>query len=233
MQNTKKEIEKLEEFKKQIKKLNSYFNIQDFLNKIPINFEDDGNGETCMSPLSVLKSKKCHCIEGAFFAAACIWLNKLGKPLVLDMIGEKGDWDHVIAIFKKGKGKNLRFGAISKTNHAVLIYREPVYNSIRELVMSYFHEYTDDKAKGRKTLRKYSNPIDISIFGKDWIVSSDNLWHIHDYLDSVKHFNILTGKQIRELRKADDIEIRMGKLVDFSRNNIKDGINHRIALKLL
>jgi len=46
----------------------------------------------------------------------------------------RDDDDHVIAVFKK----NNKWGAISKTNHAVLRYREPVYNSIRELIMSFF-----------------------------------------------------------------------------------------------
>lgn len=84
-----------------LKKLNTPAKIQDFINKLPVNFELDGR-ETCMSPASVLKTWKAHCIEGAFLAAAAIWLNKIGtgKPLVVDMIGERGDWDHVIAVFK-------------------------------------------------------------------------------------------------------------------------------------
>ena len=206
MQLTKKEI-------KILKELNTTIKIQNFINKIPINFEPEG--ETCLSPKSVLEKNRAHCIEGAFLAAAAIWINGLGKPLVVDMIGEKGDWDHVIAVFKKDN----KWGAISKTNHAVLRYREPVYRDIQELIMSYFHEYTDDKGHGRKTLRKYSNPIDLAIFGKDWITQSDNLWHIHDYIDSVKHFDILTKQQEINLRRADDIEIKMGDLVDFNRPN--------------
>ncbi len=195
-------------------KLNSPAKIQDFINAIPVNFELDGK-ETCMSPLSVLKNRKCHCIEGAFLAAAAIWMNKIGNglPLVIDLRGEDGDWDHVIAVFEiDGK-----FGAISKTNHAVLRYREPVYASVRELVMSYFHEYTDDKGKGRKTLREYSEAIDLSVFGEEWITSEEDLWHIHDYIDSVKHYKILNKEQEKNLRKADDIEIKMGELVEYSR----------------
>jgi hypothetical protein len=198
-----------------IRKLNTPAKIQDFLSAMPANFEDDGNGETCLSPRKVLEKNKCHCIEGAFFAAACIWINKIGvgKPLVIDMIGEKGDWDHVIAVFKI----NNRFGAISKTNHSVLRYRDAVYSNVRELVMSYFNEYSDDKGFGKKTLRKYSDAIDLSSFGKDWITSEEDLWHIHDYIDSVKHFNILTKEQIKELRKQEQIEIDAGQMTQFSR----------------
>ena len=42
--------------------------------------------------------------------------------------------------------------------------KRAVYKTIRELVMSYFHEYTDNK--GRKTLRSYSNPVNLSRFDK-------------------------------------------------------------------
>ena len=218
----KNKKEELLEFKKKIKILNTPAKIQDFINNIPVNFELDGV-DTCLSPLNVLRKNKCHCIEGAFFAAACIWLNKIGnsKPLVIDMRGEKGDWDHVIAVFRiDGK-----FGAISNTNHAVLRYREPVYSSVRELVMSYFHEYTDDRRIGKKTLREYSDLVDLSIFGKDWIISSEDLWEIHDYLDRVKHFKILSKKQEKNLRKADKIEVAMGELREFDKKKAQAGKN--------
>ncbi|MEK6880461.1 MAG: hypothetical protein AABY22_12670 [Nanoarchaeota archaeon] len=194
-----------------LKKLDTPAKIQDFIDKIPVNFEKDGK-DTCMSPSSVLKNKKCHCIEGAFLAAASIWINKIGvgKPLIVDLRGTSDDFDHVIAVFKIDE----KWGAISKTNHAVLRYREPVYASIRELVMSYFHEYTDDKNTGKKTLREYSGIVDLSVFGKDWIFSDDDLWHIHDYLDRVKHFKILTLKQEKNLRRVDKIEIKAGKIVE-------------------
>ena len=209
-------MQKNDDFLKTLRRLNTPGRIQDFLNKIPINFELDGK-ETCMSPANVLKKNKCHCIEGAFLAAAAIWINKigLGKPLVVDLRGTKDDFDHVIAVFKiDGK-----WGAISKTNHAVLRYREPVYRDIPELVMSYFHEYTDEKNTGKKTLREFSDAVDLSIFGKEWVFSGDNLWHIHDYLDRIKHYKILTRKQEKNLRKADKIEIKAGELVEWERKN--------------
>src|SRR3989344_5515212 len=98
------------------------------------------------------------------------FLNKLKihgkKPLLVDLKTTKDDFEHVIAVFKQGKGKNSKWGAITKTNHAVLRYRESIYNSIRELVMSFFHEYFDDK--GRKNLRSFSMPINLNKFGSKW-----------------------------------------------------------------
>jgi len=195
--------------KKILKKLNNEKKIQDFLNKLKINFEPDG--ETCCSPRKVLRERKAHCIEGAFLAYLCFKFN--GKSArIVDLKTTRDDFEHVICVFKKDD----KFGCVSKTNHAVLRYREPVYNSIRELVMSYFHEYFDNK--GNKNLRSFSVPVDLfSIFGDDWITSEENLWNMHDYLDSVKHFSILTRKQIRNLRKADKIEIKAGKIVEYKR----------------
>lgn len=199
MYNLTKEEEKV------LRSLNSPGKIQDFLNNLKINFEL--KGETCMSPRMVLKTGMCHCIEGAMLAALA--LRFLGyKPLLVDLTATKDDFDHVIAVYKK----NEFWGAISHTNHGVLRYREPIYKNIRELVMSYFHEYTDPK--GRKTLRSYSNPVDLSKFDKKaWMTSEKDLWYINDYLEKVKHYPIINKKQIRSLRKQDDIEMKAGSIV--------------------
>lgn len=187
--------------------------IQGFLNKIPINF--DYNKDTCMSPRMVLKKWKCHCIEGAFLAALALQMHGY-KPLIVHLKASRDDYDHVIAVFKENK----KWGAISKTNHGVLRYREPVYNSIRELVMSYFHEYFNNK--GKKALRSYSVPVDLSRFDKKgWATDEKDLWYIDSYLDKVKHFQILTRKQIKNLRKADKIEIEIGKVTEWKRGKKK------------
>lgn len=192
-----------------LKELKNPSQIQDFLNKIPINFEE--KGDTCMSPRMVLQKKKCHCIEGAMFAALALRLQGR-KPLIVHLKTTKEDYEHVIAIFQE-KGK---WGALSKTNHGVLRYREPVYNNLRELVMSFFHEYTDNK--GRKTLRSFSVPVNLARFDKKgWMTDEKDLWYIDDYLDKVKHFKILTRKQIAKLRKADKLEIKIGKITEWKK----------------
>ncbi len=181
--------------------------IQDFLNKIPINF--DYKKDTCMSPRMVLKKNKCHCIEGALVAALALRLQGR-KPLIVDLTANNEDFDHVIAVFQE----NGFWGAITKTNHGVLRYREPVYKTVRELVMSFFHEYFDNK--GRKNLRSYSNPIDLSRFDYlDWMTPEEDVWFIPDYLVKVKHHKILNKKQIKNLRKADKIEIEIGKVTEW------------------
>lgn len=181
--------------------------IQDFLNEIPINFEE--KGDTCFSPRMVLKQRKAHCIEGAMVAALALRLQGK-KPLVVDLTSSKKDFDHVICVFKE----DGKWGAISKTNHAVLRYREPVYKDIRELVMSFFHEYFDDN--GKKTLRSFSMPVDLSRFDHlNWAAAEEDVWFVADFLADVKHYPILTRSQIAGLRKADPIEIEAGKLTEW------------------
>ncbi len=183
------------------RRLNSPQKIQDYINSIPFNFSEKKN---YLSPRFVIKNKKADCLEGAMFAAAVLEFHR-GKPWLLDLRSSKKPWDydHVVAVFKK----DGFFGAISKTNHAVLRYREPVYESVRELVMSYFHEYF--LTNGQKTLREYSELFDVNKLNKlDWRITGGNLWEIHEYLDKIKHHKILTQKQIKNLRKVEKIEIK-------------------------
>lgn len=195
---------------KLFKKLNSPSKIQDFVNSLKFNFEI--SGETCQSPRRVLKSKKAHCMEGALLAAAILEFNG-NKPLVMDLRSSKPqDNDHVVAVFSKFGC----LGAISKTNHGVLRYREPVYKTPRELAMSYFHEYFLNN--GKKTLREYSDPYNLKFFNNlNWHTSEEELFVIPQALDKIKHYKILNSNQIRNLRKADEIEIRAGKIVEWKK----------------
>jgi len=194
-----------------LKRLNSPKKIQDFLDKMPINFEEDG--DTFLSPMAVLEKKTCHCVEGAALAALALRVNGW-PPLLLDLEANDNDWDHVVAVFKQ-YGK---WGAISKTNHAVLRFREPIYNSIRELAMSYFHEYFDDN--GKKNLRRYSAPVNLARFDqRGWMTAKEDIDYIPEYLADIKHFRILNRKQIANLRRADKIEIEAGKILEWRKTN--------------
>ncbi|KKT28633.1 MAG: hypothetical protein UW43_C0004G0036 [Candidatus Yanofskybacteria bacterium GW2011_GWA1_44_21] len=190
------------------KRLDSPKKIQDFLNSIPKNFEK--TGETCYSPRLVLRENMAHCVEGAFLAASILWYHG-EKPLIFDLRSNSEDFDHVVALFKK----NGHWGAISKTNYAVLRYREPIYKNARELALSYFHEYFLDN--GDKTLREFSVPIDLSKFGTEWITADRNLWDIYFEIDKYRHTPILSRSMISALRKADKIEIEAGKLREWKK----------------
>ena len=191
-----------------LKKLSTPAKIQDFLNATPFNFEE--GGQTHSSPKLTLQNKRAHCFEGALLAAAALWI-QWRPPLLLDLKTVRPDFDHVVALFNE-RGC---WGAISKTNHPVLRYRDPVYKSIRELAMSYFHEYFLNS--GKKTLRQYSKPFDLSKLGTGWITTEENLATLAHELDISKHFKILTLKQVRNLRKAEGIEIKASNLTEWKR----------------
>ncbi|MDP4001839.1 MAG: hypothetical protein Q8P69_02225 [bacterium] len=197
---TKKELETM-------KRLNTPAKTQDFLNRIPINFEKDGV-DRVKSPIMVLRDKSAHCIEAAILGAYILSLHG-HPPLLLHLASTKEDMDHVIAPFKT-KGY---WGALSKGNHVTLRYRDPVYKTIRELAMSFFNEYYLEN--GAKTMRSYSRPLDLNIFGSHWMVQDEDLWDIDQKLDKIKHFDIAPKEIIRKLRKADKIERRALDITDW------------------
>jgi hypothetical protein len=133
--------------------LESPVQIQEFLDTIPYNGEDLNR-----SPLRVVQDRQCHCLDGGMLAAAL--LNRLGfAPLLLDLVPVPGiDDDHVLAIFQT----HGLWGAVAKSNFTGLRYRDPIYRSLRELVMSYFEAFYN--ADGIKTLRGYTRPLNLQRF---------------------------------------------------------------------
>jgi hypothetical protein len=194
-----------------LRRLNTPRKIQDFLDTIPINHENQV--ETCTSPLITLRRNTAHCMEGALVAALALAMHG-HRPLILDLKTARHDVDHLVALFKE----NGHWGGITKTNHAVLRYREPVYRSVRELAMSFFHEYFLDD--GRKTLRQYSKPFDLGrCLGRwkgDWITSLDDLWDLQNAIDDSPHCPIVNRSQIARLRRADSIEREAGRLTEWA-----------------
>ena len=177
--------------------------IQSFLHGLRQNFEHDG--ESCRPVGLVLKTGRAHCIEGAMLAAAALWVHG-EPPLVLDMRAEQ-DFDHVVALFKR----NGRWGAISKTNGIGLRWRDPVYRSLRELAMSYFHEYYNGRA--HKTLREYSVPFDLRrIDPAIWVSGTKNCWLVGDKLDEIRHFKLVSGRHLKSVTRRDPFERRVGVL---------------------
>ena len=161
--------------------------IQAFLDSVDYNPSYE-----CRSPRWVIKRRKAHCFEGAIFAAAA--LQFLGyKPLLIDMKSFNDD-DHVLAVYKE----DGHWGSVAKSNFTTLRSREPVYRSIRELIMSYFDFYFN--TNGEKTMRSYSMPLDLSIFdSKKWSTTDEDLEYIGDKLESIHHYPVVTEKMLRKL----------------------------------
>ncbi len=192
-----------------IKKLNTPHKVQDFLDKMPFNFEK--TGETYMSPRRVLREKKMHCFEGAVFAALCLRYHRFENYLLdFKVKNLKKDSDHTVCLFKVGKF----WGAISKTNHSVLRYRDPIYKTPRELAMSFYHEYFLDS--GEKTLSSFSKPFDIwKKFGTDWVIAEKDLDEIAETLDKSPHFNFVPKENSKFIRKAGNTEIKGASITEW------------------
>lgn len=191
-------------------RLSTPVQIQDFLDSLPMNFEKAG--ETLQSPARVLESRAAHCLEGALLAAAAFWIRG-ERPLLLDLTVRKGsgDFDHVVALYRR----HGCWGAISKTNHAALRFRDPVYGTPRELALSYFHEWFLDST-GEKTLRAYSRPIDLAKLGTSWISAAEDLWEVDRMLGKAKHLPLFPRNNARFIRKADAMERRAGALTEWN-----------------
>lgn len=183
-----------------LEKLDTPLKVQDFLDTLPINFEP--GGDTIYSPRRVLRERTAHCVEGAFFAAAALAYHGRA-PLLLDIQTVPHDDDHVVALFKE----NGRWGAISKTNHTILRFRDPVYKTVRELAMSYFHEYIVQD--GEKTMRAYSRPFDLSKHGTGWVVDETDLVDLVVALDDSPHSPVAGRRAMKNLRHAQPIETKV------------------------
>lgn len=169
--------------------------IQKFLNSL--RYREKGGAR---SPLVVEKTRLANCFDGAVYAAAA--LETLGyPPLVVDLEATDDD-DHVIAVYR-----SPGWGAIAKSNTTMLQSREPVYRSLRELVMSYFDGYFN--IYGYKTLRSYSAPVNLRRFDSvSWRTTEKMLDPIEHGLIEARHYSVITKRMERALSKVEPIVIR-------------------------
>ena len=166
--------------------------IQDFLDETAYSDEP-----FYRAPARVAVERRANCVDGALFAAC--HLRRLGYGArVLDMVAERDD-DHVIALFQV----EGHWGVVAKSNVVPLRYREPVYRSLRELVMSFFDLYYN--LDSEKALRSYSRPLDLSRFDAlgwetdDAVVEA----HILPALERTRHLPLLTPRQVAGLSRVD------------------------------
>ena len=188
--------------------------IQAYLHRLRQNFELEG--ECCRPVREVLRTRSAHCIEGAMLAACALWIHG-EPPLLLDMRAER-DYDHVVTLFRRGG----RWGALSKTNGIGLRGRDAVYRSLRELTMSYFHEYNN--RAHHKTLREYSLPYDLRRLDPGiWVTGEKlkdrrkNAWQVSDALDDLRHFRLLGPRGERAVTRRDPFERRLGAMLQYRR----------------
>jgi hypothetical protein len=178
--------------------------IQRFLDdEIRYNMEPEGH--TCHSPRTVLRKGVAHCMEGAMLAAVA--LRRLGHPPLLVDLEAVRDTDHVLAVYRDSG----HWGAVAKSDYSGLRSREPVYRTIRELVMSYFEHYFNPA--GEKTLRAYSRPVNLSQFDShSWMTSEEDVWIVPNYLCDLKHTPLVSKAILRKVAPMDKRLYAAGRL---------------------
>jgi hypothetical protein len=155
-------------------------------------------------PLRVLRDRAAHCFDGAVFGAAA--LSRIGyPPLILDMFSNGRDDEHLLAVFKIYN----HWGAVAKSNFVGLRYREPVFRSLRELVMSYFEQYYNTGRE--KTLRAYTRPLNLNSFRRiPWMTQDEPLERIARRTDEIQRTPLLTEKMIAGLSPVDPRSYQAG-----------------------
>jgi len=167
--------------------------IQSYLDSLPYVGEDLNR-----SPWRVIQDQQCHCLDGGLLAAMA--LSRLGfPPRIIDLVPEPGtDDDHVLAVFQI----DGCYGAVAKSNFAGLRYREPVYRSLRELVMSYFDFFYN--VQGEKTLRAYTRPLNLGQFDRyHWQTSEAGVEKIVSRLYRMKPVPVINDRQSLRLSVMD------------------------------
>jgi len=183
--------------------LTSPIKIQAFLDATPYSTED---ADRC--PLRVIQDRLAHCLDGGLFAAAA--LRRLGfPPLIVDMLPDPGvDDDHVLAIFKY----NGHYGAVAKSNFAGLRFREPIYRSLRELVLSYFNDFYN--LNGVKSLRSFTRPLNLCTMDRfNWEWDDKGARAIEKRLYELHSTPLITTQMAQELSLTDEIGYKAGMII--------------------
>lgn len=182
-------------------KLNSPSRIQAFLDGFAYSTE-----EVYRCPLRVLRERIAHCFDGALFAAAA--LRRIGfPPLLLEMLPNDRDDDHMLALYKM----NGHWGAVAKSNFVGLRFREAIYRTLRELVLSYFEQYYN--VEREKTLRGYTAPLNLKAFDRfNWMVSDEPLEQIATRLGEIRKISVVAPQMIAKLSLVDPRSYQAGLL---------------------
>ncbi len=166
--------------------------ILDYLDALDYDYE----GKGCRSPRRVLRERTVQCMDGAIFAAGALRLQ--GRPPLLLDLEADNDTDHVMALFRE----NGCWGAVGRSNYSGLRFREPIYRTLRELVLSLFEEYAN--LRREKTLRRYSGPVSLKRFDRrGWMTAEEDLRYIPLHLVDVRHYRLLKPREVRGLSTVD------------------------------
>jgi len=176
--------------------------VMDYLDTVCMNHEVAE--ETFFSALETLRQNCGHCVEGAMLGAYILSLHG-HPPLMMDMCAYEDDSHNVIPFKVDGL-----WGCLSVSNHASLRYRNPIYKTLREMMMSYADDYMN--GKGQRSLHAYSNPYHLGVvFGPRWATRRGETWSVGQFGDFMKEYELVPietlqkGMRNEHLRAADDM----------------------------
>jgi hypothetical protein len=131
------------------------------------------------------------------FGAAAL-RNSGYPPLIVDLLPNDRDDEHLLAVYKVAD----HWGAIGKSNFVGLRYREPVYRSLRELVMSYFEQFYN--VNREKTMRAYTRPLNLASFDRlKWMTNDGPLEKIAKRLEKIQRNAVVSRAMVPHLSLVD------------------------------
>ena len=173
-----------------LRTLNTPEKIQNYVDALVYNPLDN-----CRSPRYVMITKEGHCLEGGLLAAAALELHG-HRPLMVDLVAHRDD-HHVITVYKGPHG----WGSISKSNTTLLAGRQPFYQTVRELVMSYFDFYFN--VKGQRSLQSYSSPINLNRYNSwNWRTTESDLLELGYKFCELPHTDIISVRSLNKMNKV-------------------------------
>jgi hypothetical protein len=168
-----------------IERLRTPAQVQQYLNRLPYNYERDG--ETLRGFRGVVQHGSAHCLEATLFAA--VVLEQHGYPPLVLSFESIDQLDHVLFVYQR-RG---RWGSIARSRDPGLHGRKPVFATPRALALSYFDPYID--FTGRIT--GYAVVDLAAAMGRyDWRFADTNVWKVERMLLDFPH-RAVTSSDVR------------------------------------
>ena len=154
------------------------------------NFIDGENGYDTeredRSVKEVVADRRGECYNGALLATFCLLCHGTHAS-VLEVLA-RDDEEHILCLYKQ-KGK---FGSIAQSKFLGLKGRNPMYDTVRDLIVSYQEFFF--AWDGRFSLDSYTNPIDLKKYDMKWVYDPKTVVQMGKDLRQAKHFKIAKGE---------------------------------------
>jgi hypothetical protein len=165
--------------------------VQEYLNALPYNNEPPPGRATLRSFRGVVRHGTAHCLEAAL--AAAVILEQHGYPPLVMSFESIDELDHVLFVYRASSG----WGSIGRSRDPGLHGRKPVFDTPRNLALSYVDPYVDLTG----SITGYA-VVDLRVMGGyDWRLSDRNVWKVERVLLDWPHNRIRTSiRRVAALR---------------------------------